>query len=137
MDQVALVTEQIQDGRRLVERLVQEGFCVTAACWLKTHDDGQWFLYIASPLVDEDPIKAYRRVHTLVRQMPHPFWVEPFDVKLVSPSSPVAKAALDVARRYPAKNGIHHYAHSRPEQSDIGTEEAYIYPAPVAHPSCQ
>ena len=63
MDQVTLVATQIEDGRRLIERLVQEGFAVTASCWARTADDGQWYLYIASPAVRERGTarEAYRR----------------------------------------------------------------------------
>jgi hypothetical protein len=131
MDQIALVTEQVDDGRKLLERLVREGIGVTAACWLRTPDDGQWFLYIASPVVDDDPIEAYRRVHRVIRQMPHPFWVDPFDVKLIRPTSPIARAALEIRRLYPAKDVIH-YAYRRPEETDLGAEEAYIYPLQTA-----
>src|SRR5262245_16559585 len=97
MDQSTLVTEHIEDGRRLVERLIQEGIGVTAACWLKTEDDGEWSLYIASPLVDEKGRRnPYGPVYSVMRQLPQPFWVHPFDVKLISPKSPIARMVLDL-----------------------------------------
>ena len=81
MDQVTLVDEQKKDGLKLAERLAQQGFEVTAAFWLRTSEDGQWFLYFASPVVDsEGKREAYRRVLPVIRQMPQPFWVDPFEV---------------------------------------------------------
>jgi hypothetical protein len=127
MDQVTLVTERVDEGRKLLKRLAQAGVEITTACWLKTHDDGEWYLYIATPLTDEDPIKAYRRVHLIIRDMPGPHWIDPFDVKLVSPTSPVAKTALEIRRRFPTKD-VMHSVYRRPEESELGTEEAYVYP---------
>ncbi len=71
MDQGTLVAMQIEDGQRLIDRLVGEGIAVTAACWAKESESGQWFLYIATPLVGEDGAKrpAYRRVNTVIREM--------------------------------------------------------------------
>ena len=135
MDQVTVVEIQIEDAGRLLERLVQDGIPVSAACWLKTHDDGEWFLYIASPVVDkEGAFKAYRRVHTLARQMPHPFHVNLFDIKLISPTSPVAKAALDLQRRYRGRGVVHHSYGTR-GVGDLGLEEAFIYPPVSAEAS--
>jgi hypothetical protein len=85
-------------------------------------------------IVDEDPIKAYRRVHLIIRHMSHPLWIDPFDVKLISPTSPIARAALDIRRLRPTK-GVTHYAYRRPEESDLGAEEAFIYPPPTTIPS--
>ncbi|HKI31396.1 MAG TPA: hypothetical protein VKA46_05985 [Gemmataceae bacterium] len=137
MDQIELVTEQIDDGRRLIERLIQEGISVTAAGWLTTSDDeGQWCLYVASPIRDESPLKAYKRVQAVIRRMPHPFWIGLLDVKVISPTSPIAQRMLSIYRRYPAKNGIR-YTHRLADGEDVGIEEAFIYPPPIMVPSSQ
>ncbi len=135
MDQIALVTEQIDDGRKLVERLVREGIGVTVAGWLTTSDDeGLWCLYIASPIRDESALKAYKRVQAVIRQMPQPFWVGLLDVKIISPTSPLAQRMLSIYRRYPAKNGIR-YTHRIADGMDAGIEEAFIYPPPTMVPT--
>ena len=41
MDKIPLVESQIEEGKRLAEHLVKEGFPVAAAFWLKTDGDGQ------------------------------------------------------------------------------------------------
>ena len=53
MDQSSLVEMQIDDGAKIVEKLRESGFDVVAAWWMKTTEEGQWFLYIASKEVDE------------------------------------------------------------------------------------
>jgi hypothetical protein len=126
MDQVPLVESQIDDGQRLVEKLTQDGFEVTAAGWIKTIDDGQWFLYIASPVVDKQgPFRTYRRVHTLVRHMPQPFWVHPFDVKLIGPTEPIAEAMQAIQRRYPTRCPIQL---GETQMGDVSIDGACIYP---------
>ncbi len=92
MDQATLVTIQIEDGQRLVERLAQGGFSVTAAGWIKASEDGQWFLYLASPVVDKQgDLRAYRQVNPMVRQMPQPFSIDPFEIKLIGAATPLAQ----------------------------------------------
>ena len=51
MDQGPLVSEQIEDGKRLLQRLAEDGATITAACWLKESESGRWYLYVASSLV--------------------------------------------------------------------------------------
>src|SRR5262245_47507467 len=77
MDQSILVDEQINDGKRLFDRLAEEGVAVTAACWLKESESGWWHLYIATPLVGEDGGKkqAYRRMNEVIRQTPENAWL--------------------------------------------------------------
>jgi hypothetical protein len=61
MDTDTLVESQIEDGQKFLARLTEEGFKVTAACWVKPSEDEGWTLYIATPMVDErGPIETYR-----------------------------------------------------------------------------
>ena len=52
MDTELLVENRIDDGQRLLIELVRDGFDVSAAAWLKTSEEGLWFLYIGSKSVD-------------------------------------------------------------------------------------
>src|SRR5271166_5756205 len=84
MDQGTLVDPQVQDGRRLLERLSAQGIPVAAAAWVKESEGGPWYLYIVTPLVPEDggKLPVYRRLIPVIRQMPQPFWVDPMDFKV-------------------------------------------------------
>jgi len=45
-----------------------DGFDVRLAFWTKPTDEGKWFLYLASPVVDEKgPAAAYRLVRDVMR----------------------------------------------------------------------
>lgn len=126
MDSITLVTVQLDDGRRLIERLAQEGFPVSAAGWVKEADGGFWYLYLVSPAVEAEGIKkGYRRVHTVIRSMPQPFWIDPFDVKLVGPSESVAQAILDLQPRTATRQPVRQGAASL---GNVSIDEAYIYP---------
>jgi hypothetical protein len=127
MAQVLLVDEQLRDGWRLVERLARDDFGVTAAGWLKTSEEGRWYLTIASPFVDrEGPGKAYRHVHALVREMPPPFAIAPLDVKLVGARSQLAQSAAKVERDLPVKVLTRYRG---PDLGKLAADDAYIYPA--------
>ena len=98
MDQEALVTEQIEGGRRLIEALLSEGVEIHAAFWAKPTDDEKWFLYLASDAVDKLGVAAvYRTVHYLIRRNPD-FWIKPFEVRLISQTDPMAEATLSAIR---------------------------------------
>src|SRR6266851_4590605 len=69
VDQGTLVEEQIGDGRRFVERFAADGNPVQAAFWVKTAEEGIWFLYVAAEIYDrEGPAAAYRAVEASLRK---------------------------------------------------------------------
>jgi hypothetical protein len=131
MDQIPLVDEQIKDGRKLIERLNEEGVPVTAAAWIKETAGGQWYLYLVTPLVGEDGATkpAYRRITPLIRQWQgEGIWIDPFEVKVVAPSELRGQAIADVQRQNQGRPA------PRFEWASLGAfsvEGAYIYP-PIA-----
>jgi hypothetical protein len=131
MDQEPLVNLFVEEGRRLIERLVEEGVPVKAAGWLHEVYDRTWFLYIATPLVSEDgdTLGAYRRIGAVMRGAPEPF-IGPFEIKVVNPHEPVGLAMQDLQRRYPGRPLIYFRG---PSLGGVIVEGAYIYP-PVAAP---
>lgn len=133
MDNFPLVTDQIDDGKKFVAALVGAGFPVTASAWIKADGDGQWYLYIASPVVDKQgETKAYRRIHPIIFNMPPPFCVEPFGVKLIKTTSRLAKDLVAIREDHPGKypawfRGV--------GLGGLSIEGAYIYPVIDAPPS--
>ena len=103
MAQATLVEMQINEGQRLIDRLAQEGIAVTAAAWVKESESGDWYLYLATPLVGEDGATrpAYRRVNTVIREMKKEgFWMDPVEIKVIGPHDPIAKDMV-------AHRGVH------------------------------
>jgi hypothetical protein len=127
MDPIPLVDEQIEDGAKLVARLTGEGFPVTAAAWVKESDGGRpWYLYLVSPVADGDARDGYRRVQTMIRQMPPPFSVDLFDVKLIGAAEPVAGAIAPAAAHVSRGRGTWLRG---PRLDELGIDAAYVYGA--------
>jgi len=128
VDQGPLVAMQIEDGKRLVDRLLAEGVPVTAAGWIKEAESGFWFLYLVTPLVTEDGAMkaAYWRVNEVIRKLPQP-WPYLFAVKLLNPKHPVAEAMVELQRRYPGRPVIP-YGYGEDRMGDLSVDGAYLYP---------
>ena len=76
MDTKLLVVKQIDDGERIIDQLMSDGFEVTAASWVKTAEEGLWDLYIASPLVEANrPGEAYRTLYASISKIPGLAWI--------------------------------------------------------------
>src|SRR5437879_12500211 len=91
MAQVTLVEMQIKEGQTLLDRLAHEGIAVTAAGWVKESDGGDWYLYLATPLVGEDgaPRPAYGRVNAVIRKLEEEgFRMDPIGYKVLGPRAP-------------------------------------------------
>jgi hypothetical protein len=124
MDQATLVDHQIDDVTKLVDHLRRDAFDVKAAFWLFTSEADQWFLYIASDAVNQKGItEAYKAVFRVMRRLPD-LQIDPFQVKLVAPDDPVAKAVVDLLS----------WHHARPPMrirsanlGEIYIEHSYIY----------
>ncbi len=127
MDQVPLVIEEKDAGAELVRRF-HETMPVKAAFWLQTEASSQWYLYIASEAIDDTTLdRGYREVSQLTRSMPTPY-LDPFHVKLIGADHPLARAALDIHRRYPGSSATNFDGMSF---GGIGVEGVYIYPSTI------
>ncbi len=131
MAQATLVEMQIQDGHRLLERLTQEGVVVAAAAWVRETESGDWYLYLATPLVGEDgaTLPAYRRVNALIREMEKDgFGMDPFEIKVIGPHDPIANDIVAHRGNRPPKYLTRFQGH---RLGELAVEEAFIYPRSV------
>jgi|SRR5262249_29835526 hypothetical protein len=130
MDTTPLVADQIDDGQKLIDQLVRDGFDVTVAFWVGFTSDpvGPWF-YIASKTVDEVGLHtAYRAVHAAIQRIPPPWgpWISVSDVgelRLVGVNDPFVRDVLAFRDRSPGRN--------RFRGVNIGgriIDELFIYP---------
>jgi hypothetical protein len=130
MAQTALVEMQIREGQTLIERLAHEEIGVTAAGWLLESESGDWYLYLATPLVGKDGAtrSAYRRVNAVIRKMEEEgFGMDPGAIKVIGPHDPIAGDM--VAHREARPAGLPtRFRGTR--LGDLAIEEAYIYPPP-------
>jgi hypothetical protein len=131
MDQATLVKERVTGGDKLLTKLRDRGFEVVAACWAKTDDDGQWYLYIVSPRVDTDGRSAaYDAILGALAAMDNE-WADPFervgplDVKVLRPSQPLGQAVLEQYHRFPDSSPTWHRGSVL---GSVSIDGAYIYP---------
>ncbi len=131
MDQGTLVEVQIRDAVELIDLLRKGGVGVVGACWMKESDGEVWYLYLVTPLVGKggSTLQAYRRINEVIRGLPEPLWIDPFQIKAVGPSEAVGQAILDIQRRHsrrlPARVAL-------TSLGGVSIEEAYLYPPLVA-----
>lgn len=123
MGQDFLVTEQIDAGDRFI-RDFNEYASISVACWVKPEDAFKPYLYLASDEIDDTNIdlgygEVLRRLRGKASQ-----WLDPFQVKLVNTGDPVARDAIAIRDRYPAKLPTRYYGSSI---GGIPIEGAYIY----------
>ena len=130
MAQATLVEMQLQEGQRLIDRLIKEGVAVTAAAWVKETESGDWYLYLATPLVTEDGGKrpAYHRVNAVILEMQREgFAMDPIEKKVIGPHDPIAR---DMVANRRGRPGGPPTPFQGSRLGDLTVEEAYIYPPP-------
>jgi len=119
-----LVDAQIDDGRRVVDQLVRDGFEVTVAFWLKAGEDEPWHLYITSPKVN--PVKpgdAYRALYASLSKVPDSS-VQFSQFRLVNDANPAARDAVALHARHPLRIPIRY----RGERlGNLSFADSYIY----------
>jgi hypothetical protein len=128
VDTNTLVSDLIDEGKRIVEQLVQNGFDVTAALWLKKAENDQWYFYIVSPLAEPERLNlVYGRLHGLIRQMPEPHWIRPLEVRLLHPSHAIAKDVLAIYQSAPGPK-TSPIRWSGNMLGNLSVDGAYLYP---------
>lgn len=124
MGEELLVNEQIDAGADFV-RDFNDYVHVSVACWVIPADSDNLFLYIASDDINDNNFDvAYGEVAQRLSGKKSQ-WLDPFQIKLVNSSDPIARDAIQVRDRYPAP------APTRYGGSSIGgtsIDGAYIYP---------
>jgi hypothetical protein len=133
MDQVTLVGNQIEAGQKVVASLVQAGFPVKAAAWVKETDGGFWFLYLVSPVVDRSgPLKTYGRVNAVMAESGSgPSGIDPFEIKVVGAADAVGKAI--VAARESSREHLPSWFRGN-RLGEVEIDAAYFY-GPIGMPT--
>lgn len=101
MGEELLVNEQIDAGAEFV-RDFNDYVPVSVAFWVAAADSDDVYLYIASDDIDDSNFdvaygEVLRRLSGKRSQ-----WLDPFQIKLVNSTDPVAQDAISIRDRYPA-----------------------------------
>lgn len=98
MDQTILVNETIEAGERLL-REFHKAFPITAAFWRKDEVSAEWYLYLCSEQIHDGNFgAAYGEVLRIMRPGQER-WFDPFHVKVLGTTSPLARSALAFLKR--------------------------------------
>lgn len=131
MDQGPLVKEQIEAGARFLAEFHKYA-PVQAAFWLKESDEGEWYLYVASDQITDDNFDiGYGEVARIFAVLKDP-WFDPFQVKLIGMDDPLAKAAMDLIRRFPGRGHVRVHGETF---GGVAVDGIYLYPSPIPVPS--
>jgi hypothetical protein len=131
MDQGPLVIDKIDAGARFLGEF-QKYMPVQAAFWLKESDEKEWWLYVASDKITDDNFDVvYGEVFRIAGELRDPLF-DPFEVKLLGADDPLAKAALDIHRRFPARMATRFHGKMF---GGLLVEEGYIYPSLIPVPA--
>lgn len=124
MDTSPLVIDEIEAGAEFLKQL-HAYQPVRAACWLREAEDEERYLYAAlDGFADDNFDIAYGEVLRITRAMKD-HYLDPFRVKLISTSDPVARAIMDVYRRFPGRTPTHWNGRVFAGRA---VAEVYIYP---------
>ena len=130
MDQAPLVIDELEAGVEFIRRL-NAYQRVAAACWLRPDEDSDRYLHVAiDGLTDDKMDAAYADVGRVADEMTD-HYIDRFRVKVNSTNDRIAKAVLDIYRRYRAP------IPTRFKSSDFGgtaVDEVYVYPPLRAQP---
>lgn len=126
MDKTALVKEDMQEGKKLIEALDKADFQVEAAIWFYLTDSGEWRLLIASPLVEkEGPKKAYSLIQRVLSKSLPPLGISLKDISVVSPKHHlISLLRIAIGSTGP---GISDIRLTRNVINNTLIEDAYIY----------
>ncbi len=119
-----LVNEQIDAGADFV-RDFDDSFPVSVAVWIVPADSDNLYLYIASDRIDDRNVHdAYGEVLRRLSGRRNSS-LDPFKVKLINTSDPIARGAIQIRDRYPAKLPMRTHVSSI---GGMGIDGACIYP---------
>ena len=94
--------EEIEAGARLAREFSRYA-SVKVAFWLKASDEDHRYLYLASDQIDDTNFDlAYGEVARLAKKYRSPFF-DPFRVKVIGGNVPLAQAAEDINKQFPAQ----------------------------------
>ncbi len=125
MDYELLVEDQIEDGKALISGLRDKGFDVSVALWVRSSEEGLWFLYLGKNSVRSMSLAdAYRVAYGVLRRVANTR-ISLSSIKIVDVNNPIARAAIEVRDRYPARLATRY---NSKRLASMAIDEAYIYP---------
>ena len=123
MDKTPLVRDEIEAGEEFIKKM-NDYRPVKAACWLRSSDDEERYLHVARDgLTARNAGLAYVEVLRIEGELKD-HYLDPFRIKLIGTDDPLARAVVEVYRRYPGRSSSQFHA---PVLGGVPVAEVYIY----------
>jgi hypothetical protein len=120
----------IEDGQRIIEQLSHDGFEVTTAFWLKKAENGRWYFYVVSPVIEkEGSFVGYQQLQLSIRRLGSK-WIDPLEARLIGPKNPIARDVLAVHQHAPGAKASPMWWGGT-QLGNVSVEDAYLYPLPA------
>ena len=125
MDKATLVGIDVEAGKNLLKLLDGAEFKVVAALWLLLPEFADWRLWIASPVVDAEGIRAaYRKIYSAWRTVPEADSIDFAQINAVSPKNPLIR---ELRRRFGKTASVEGMRLGGHTIGDRFVEDAYVY----------
>lgn len=124
MGENLLVNERIEAGAKFI-RNFNDSFPVSVALWVVPADTDNIYLYVASDDIDGRNIDVAYGEAIRKLQGARSEWLDPFEVKLINTSNPLANEAIRIRDRYAVPIPTRFRGTSI---GGTGIDGAYIYP---------
>ena len=129
-----LLVDQQEDAEKLVNALKSAGLTIPTYFWVKSADVHRWYFYIVSPNVTQNGEAAtYREVHTATQSLKFRSAFNTYDVRLITPNSPLNKAVSSLQQKHGANLATWY---GGLQLGDMEIDQAFFY-RPTYQPTVQ
>jgi hypothetical protein len=122
----ALERGKIEGGRKLVQRLFKTEIKPVAAFWLWRAESLEWWLVIASPWLDKQESRGYRKIDAIISGKDDPIpELQPLDISILDTRTPLIKGLRAHARKHHTNLAGQRFRGTW--FGDVSVDDAYVY----------
>jgi len=122
----ALEREKIEAGSKLVQRLAKTEIKPVAALWLWRAESLEWWLVIASPWLDKQGSRGYRKIDAMISSKDDPIpELQPLDISVLDTRTPLIKGLRAHARKH--RTNLAGQRFRGTWFGDASVDDAYVY----------
>ena len=126
MATTTLVSQEIEEGKRLIDALNAANLSVDSALWIYAPEPETWRLMLTSPLYDrKGPLKTYEEILSVFRQVKPDLKIDWTGIVAVSPKHELIKGLRQLQQHWKLNLAGKRLTNNLVNQTWI--EDAYIY----------
>ncbi|NJL65701.1 MAG: hypothetical protein HC894_00345 [Microcoleus sp. SM1_3_4] len=121
-----LLSQEIEEGQRLIDALKAANFLVNSALWIWAPEPETWRLTIASPLYDrKGSLKTYGEILSVFRQVQPELKIDWTALVAVSPKHELIKGLRQIQQKWNLDLSERRMTNTYADRTWV--EDAYIY----------